>query len=96
MSGFVAGHFMHGVVDGVEVELLGELGELGLAGGGAVFGFNAHFEVLLGGVGHDFAEEFCKLGGVLSLFVGSLLPVQADFRVPNRLVFLLVLPLSSL
>ena len=36
MSGFVAGHFMHGVVDGVEVQLLCELGELGLAGGGAV------------------------------------------------------------
>ena len=36
VSGFVAGHFMHGVMDGVEVELLGELGELGLAGGGAV------------------------------------------------------------
>ena len=36
VSGFVAGHFMHGVVDGVEVQLLCELGELGLAGGRAV------------------------------------------------------------
>ena len=36
VAGFVAGHFMHGVVDGVEVQLLCELGELGLAGGGAV------------------------------------------------------------
>ena len=61
MASLVAGHFMHGVMDGVEVQLLGELGKLGLAGGGAVFGFNAHFEVLLGGVGHDFAEEFCEL-----------------------------------
>ena len=32
----VAGHLMHGVVDGIEVELLCQLGQLGLAGGGAV------------------------------------------------------------
>ena len=36
MPRLVAGYFMHGVMDGVEVELLGELGELGFASGGAV------------------------------------------------------------
>ena len=61
MAGLVPCHFMHSVMDGVEVQLLCQLGELGLAGGCAVFGFDAHFEVLLGGVGDDFAEELCKL-----------------------------------
>jgi len=61
VAGFIAGHFMHGVVDGVEVQLLGELGQLGLACGCAVFGFDAHFEVLLGGVGHDFAQQLSEL-----------------------------------
>ena len=32
----VAGHFMDGVMDGVEIQLLGALGEGGLASGGAV------------------------------------------------------------
>ena len=36
VAGLVAGHLMHGVVNGVEVELLGLLGQLKLAGGGAV------------------------------------------------------------
>ena len=36
MSGLVAGHFMHGVMDGVQVQRLGALGQVGLAGGGAV------------------------------------------------------------
>ena len=57
----IAGHFVDSVVDGVEVQLLGQLGQLGLAGGRAVFGFDAHFEVLLGGVGHDFAQQLCEL-----------------------------------
>ena len=61
VTGFVAGHFMHGVVDSIEVQFLGKLGQLELAGGGAVLGVNAHFEVLLGAVGHDFAEEFSEL-----------------------------------
>ena len=57
----IAGHFMHGVVDGVEVVLLCQLGELELTGGCAVLGFDAHFEILLGGVGHDFAQQFSEL-----------------------------------
>ena len=61
MSGLVAGHFMHSVVDGVEVQLLGELGQLGLACGGAVFGFDAHLEVLLGGVGQDLTQQLGEL-----------------------------------
>ena len=36
MAGFVPRHFMHGVVDGVQVQGLGQLSQLELAGGRAV------------------------------------------------------------
>ena len=75
---------MHGVVNGIKASGLGALGKIGLAGGGAVFGLNAHLEVLLGGVGYDLAQELSKLGGVLGLLVGSLLPVQADLGIASR------------
>ena len=74
VAGLVASHLVHGIVDGIEASGLGTLGKIGLAGGGAVLGLNAHLEVLLGGVGHDFAQELGELGGVLGLLVGSLLP----------------------
>ena len=38
VAGFVARHLMHGVVDRVEVILLGQLGQLNLAFGRAVLG----------------------------------------------------------
>ena len=72
---------MHGIVDGIEASGLGALGKIGLAGGGAVLGLNAHLEVLLGGVSHDLAQELSELSGVLGLLVGSLLPVQANLGV---------------
>ena len=81
VAGLVASHLVHGVVDGIEAGGLGTLGKIGLAGGGAVLGLNAHLEVLLGGVGHDLAQELGELGGVLGLLVGSLLPVQADLGI---------------
>ena len=77
VTGLIAGHLVDGVMDGVQVELLGELGQVGLAGGGAVLGLNTHLEVLLGGVGDDLAEELGELGGVLGLLPGGLLPVEA-------------------
>ena len=36
VAGFVAGHFMHGVMDGIQTQLLGLQGQFELAGGGAV------------------------------------------------------------
>ena len=36
VAGLVTSHFMHGVVDGIQVQALGQLGQLELAGGGAV------------------------------------------------------------
>ena len=80
VAGLVASHLVHGVVDGIEAGGLGTLGKIGLAGGGAVLGLNAHLEVLLGGVGHDLAQELGELGGVLGLLIGGLLPVQAEAK----------------
>ena len=70
VAGLVASHLVHGVVDASR-PALGTLGKIGLAGGGAVLGLNAHLEVLLGGVGHDLAQELSELGSVLGLLVGS-------------------------
>ena len=55
VAGLVAGHLVHGVMDGIEASGLGALSKIGLACGGAVLGLNAHLEVLLGGVSHDLA-----------------------------------------
>ena len=49
--------------------------------GSAVLGLYAHLQVLLGGVGDHLAQQLGELGGMLGLFIGSLLPVQADFGV---------------
>ena len=45
VASFVASHLVHGVVDGIETSGLGTLGKIGLAGGGAVLGLNAHLQV---------------------------------------------------
>ena len=45
MTGLVAGHLMDGVVDGVQTQLLGLLGQLEFAGGGAVLGLDAQLQV---------------------------------------------------
>ena len=81
MAGFVAGHLVDGVVDGVQVECLGALGQVGLAGGGAVLGLDPHLQVLFGGVGDDLTQKLGELGSVLRLFVGGLFPVQADLGI---------------
>ena len=81
VAGLVARHFVHGVVDGVEIVLLRELGELKLAGGRAVLGVNAHFEILLRGSGHDLAEELGDLLFVLiSLANREGVDLEAAFR----------------
>src|SRR5699024_9291398 len=81
VAGLIAGHLMDGVMDSIEVQLLGLLGQVGLALGSAVLGLYAHLQVLLGGVGDHLAQQLGELGGMLGLFIGSLLPVQADFGV---------------
>ena len=72
---------MDGVMDGVQVQGLGLLGQLELAGGGAVLGLDTDGQVLLGGGGDNLAQQLGELGSVLSLFPGGLLPVQADLGI---------------
>lgn len=70
MTGFVTRHFMNGVVNCIKVKSLCALCQIGLACGCAVFGFNTHLKVLFGAGSHNFAEKFCKLCSMLSLFIG--------------------------
>ena len=75
MTGFVACHFMHGVMDGVQAQLLGFLGQVGLALGGAVLGIHADAQVFLRAGGDDLAQQFRELGGVLGFLERGGLPV---------------------
>ena len=68
-------------MDGVQTQSLGALGQVGLAFGCAVFCVYAHFQVLLGGVGDDFAQQFSKLCCVLCFFPSGLFPIQTDLRI---------------
>ena len=56
MAGFVLGHLVDGVVDGVVAEFLCQLRQLELARRGAVFGGDAHGEVFRGVGFEKFAE----------------------------------------
>ena len=73
---------MNRVVNGVKIQSLRLFSEFGFACGCAVFGFDSHFEILLRGVGYDFAEHFRKLSRVLRFFVSRFFPVQTDFGIP--------------
>ena len=72
---------MDGIVQGVQIILLAELGQIGLAGGGAVFGFHAQLQILLGGIGDHLAQKLGKLRGVLRFLMGGLFPIQADLGI---------------
>ena len=62
MAGLVLRHLMDGVVDGVEVQLLGLLGQIHLPAQAPHSASNAHLQVLLGAVGQDLAQQLGKLG----------------------------------
>ena len=76
MTGLVTGHLVDGVVDGVQVQLLGLLGQVELALGRAALGLHPHFQVLLGGVGEHLAQQLGELGGVLGLLQSGAAPVK--------------------
>ena len=84
VAGFVFAHLMYRVMDGVEVELLSERGEVFLASASAVLGIDAHLEVLLRGVGEDFAEELCKFRCMFSFVKCVALESFSDFRVSSE------------
>ena len=85
MSGLVSCHLVNGVMDSVEVVLLGELSKVELALGSAVFTVDSPLEVLFGAGGHIGlelgAEELCELCSVLCFFESSLFPVKSDLRI---------------
>ena len=68
-------------MDGIQVECLRALRKIGLAGGCAVLGIDTHLQVLLGGVGQDFAQQLCELGGVIRFLQSSSVIVITDFRI---------------
>ena len=81
VTGLVAGHFMNGIMDGIEPQLLGLFGQLELAGGSAVLGVHPHLQVLLGAVGQHLAQQLGELGGVLGLLKGVSLVGLGDLGV---------------
>ena len=72
---------MNGVMDRIQIQLFCLLGKSGLAGGGAVLSVDTHLQVLLGGIGEDFAQKLSKLGGVLGFFQSCSVIVITDFGI---------------
>ena len=72
VTGLVPGHLVNGVMDSVQAQLLGLLGNGHLAGSGAVLSVYTHLKILLGGVGDNLAQQLGELSGVLCLFIGGL------------------------
>ena len=80
MAGFVFGHLVDGVVDGIEVALLGHAGDAHLVFAGAALGNHALVKVGLG-VPNHVAKQFGKAGAVLGLFKSITLESLGDFGV---------------
>ena len=80
MTGFVLGHLVDGVVDGVVAEFLGADGDGELALAGAAFCLHALLDVGLG-VPDDLAEEFGDAGGVVGLLEGIALECLGDLGI---------------
>ena len=78
VTGFVLSHFMNGVMDSVEVELLGTGCDTHLVGTCAGLGVHALFEIGLG-VPHHVAEKFGKLGCVVGLLESVATESLGDF-----------------
>lgn len=81
MASFISADFMNSVMDGVEVQSFCALCDVNAAFSGTEFSVNAGAKVLFGRSGENFAEQFCKLGSVISLFESSGSIVLADFRI---------------
>ena len=72
MAGFVLGHLMDCIVDGIIAQLLGAHGDGKLAFAGSGLGLIALLEVGLG-IPYDLAEEFGDAGSVVR-FLESIAP----------------------
>jgi hypothetical protein len=80
VAGFVLAHLMYRVMDGIQIELLGQCCQLFLAGAGTMLGIYAHLQILLGAVREDFAQKLCELGSMLCFFPGVALEVLGNLR----------------
>ena len=72
MTSFVFAHFMNSIMDGIVAKLFSQGSQFFLSFAGTLFSSSSHFEVLLGAVGKNFAQHFCKLGSMFSFFMSSL------------------------
>ena len=68
MPGLILAHLMDGIVNSIEIELLGKGSKLFFTRAGAMLRSGAHLNVLLGVSPDNLAEQFGKLGGMLRLF----------------------------
>ena len=59
VSCLISCHFMHGVVDCIQVSCFCTFSQIYFASGSTVLGLYTHLKVLLGAVGYDFAQELC-------------------------------------
>ena len=80
MAGFILGHLVDGIVDGVEVALFGHAGDAHLVLAGAAFSDHALVEVGLG-IPNHVAQQFGELGTVLGLFKSIALEGLGDFGI---------------
>ena len=80
MASFVFSHFVHGVVDSIEVELLSLHSNSKFAFASAGFSHHALFEVGFG-VPNDVTEEFGKLGSVFCFFPSVALESLCHFGI---------------
>ena len=81
MTGLILGHLVNGIVDRIQIQCLGTLCEIHLAGSCAVLSLDTNGQVLLGGSGYALTQQLGKLGSVLSLLPGSGLVVLAYLRI---------------
>src|SRR5699024_8176774 len=79
--GLVLSHLVNGVMDSVQVQLLGQSSQLHLAVAGAVLSVHTHLQVGLGGIGQNLAQQLGELGSMLGLLEGVALPGLGDLGV---------------
>ena len=80
MASFVLSHFVNGIVDGIEISLLGVGSDTHLVLVGTGFGQHALVEVGLG-IPYAVAEELGELRSVLGLLEGVALECLGDFGI---------------
>ena len=72
---------MHGVMDGVQPQLLGLFCKVHLTGSRAVLGLYTHFQILFRAVRQDLTQQLGKLRSMLSFFVSCFFPIQTNLRI---------------